>query len=853
MAKKTTAVAVSIILVLGFTPVQGFAETTKTLLSTNASTTALATPAEGSSFSVTITVPLVQAGDYTGEDESKSVQKAASYSISAANKSAIKSRLIAALAKPTANGTGIQVDLKDLAIPTALSNNTLDSKTTTAQLSPIFQEAVNENPDFFYISNQLTIGYFYSSGKWLISYLQTYYSVSAASITSMRTSYTTAINNAIKWIPANGTDYQKAKAAHDWLVRNCGYNTKVQARLNAGDSNPSNWYKTTYGNMNPWSAYGALVEKTPVCEGYSLAFIAMMSRANIDADFVKSGDESHGWNRAKLANMWYHLDITWDDPLVNGKDQGSSATPSTTWFAKSDSYMRSKGGVHSSWTPATPACNDPAYNNYSSWPTYKANAANPISSSTGSGSNTNTSAISLTNATLTLSDSTVTYTGTAQTPTVTVKSGNTTLKAGTDYTVAYRNNTAVGTATVTVTGKGNYRDTKSITFKIATQSGIQLNARTTTVTMDGATSKRYTYDGRDHVPAIVVKLKSTGATLTQGTDYTVTYPSDKKSPGTKTITIKGVGIYLDGLSFTVTYTIAGSISQTTMSSVAAVTYNGKAQKKAPILKSGSITLKEGTDYTISYPSDCTSAGTKNCTIVGKGAFSGARTYSYVILKAAASSTSISVPSYAKYTGKAVTPAVTVKLGGTTLKQGTDYTLSYKNNVSKSTKASVTITGKGSLTGAMTKYFTINDTGTAVTRKAVYRIYMPATGKHHYTTDANEKKVLVSKHGWKDEGIAWYAPSTSTEPVYRVYNARSGEHHYTRDINEKNVLVSKFGWKYEGIAWYSDTNKGVKLERVYNPRVAPVASHHYSADANEIKTLRSKYGWKYEGIAWYGMK
>ncbi len=60
------------------------------------------------------------------------------------------------------------------------------------------------------------------------------------------------------------------------------------------------------------------------------------------------------------------------------------------------------------------------------------------------------------------------YTGEARKPEVVVqvKSANYTLKEGTDYTVSYKNNTKIGTATVTVTGKGNWTGTKELTFNI---------------------------------------------------------------------------------------------------------------------------------------------------------------------------------------------------------------------------------------------------------------------------------------------------------------------------------------------------------------------------------------------------
>lgn len=58
------------------------------------------------------------------------------------------------------------------------------------------------------------------------------------------------------------------------------------------------------------------------------------------------------------------------------------------------------------------------------------------------------------------------YTGKAITPKPVVKLSGKTLKEGTDYTLSYKNNVNIGTATVTVTGKGNYTGTKSATFKI---------------------------------------------------------------------------------------------------------------------------------------------------------------------------------------------------------------------------------------------------------------------------------------------------------------------------------------------------------------------------------------------------
>ena len=68
----------------------------------------------------------------------------------------------------------------------------------------------------------------------------------------------------------------------------------------------------------------------------------------------------------------------------------------------------------------------------------------------------------------------VTYDTKAHTPDVTVTFEGSTLEAGKDYDVAYTNNINAGTATVTVTGKGNFTGTASKTFTI-NKAGLTLN------------------------------------------------------------------------------------------------------------------------------------------------------------------------------------------------------------------------------------------------------------------------------------------------------------------------------------------------------------------------------------------
>jgi hypothetical protein len=133
-----------------------------------------------------------------------------------------------------------------------------------------------------------------------------------------------------------------------------------------------------------------------------------------------------------------------------------------------------------------------------------------------------------------------TYTGSPIVPELTVKDGETALSKDTDYTVMYQNNLNAGTATVTVTGKGNYAGSVEIKFNITAK------ALTASMVRDIADQ---TYTGSPIVPELTVKDGETA--LSKDTDYTVKYQSNLNA-GTATVTLTGKGNYSDSVSKTFT-------------------------------------------------------------------------------------------------------------------------------------------------------------------------------------------------------------------------------------------------------------------------------------------------------------
>lgn len=112
------------------------------------------------------------------------------------------------------------------------------------------------------------------------------------------------------------SDYDKLICIYEYLQDNVTYDSKeleACCRLNR--------------SVNPMShnAYGALVNKTGVCDGISSAFSLLAQRMGFDcsmvcgrASFRTSDFSDHAWNVIKIAHDYYHIDATWD---VNHKEQ----------------------------------------------------------------------------------------------------------------------------------------------------------------------------------------------------------------------------------------------------------------------------------------------------------------------------------------------------------------------------------------------------------------------------------------------------------------------------------------------------------------------------------------------------
>ena len=236
-----------------------------------------------------------------------------------------------------------------------------------------------------------------------------------------------------------------------------------------------------------------------------------------------------------------------------------------------------------------------------------------------------------------------------------------------------------------------------------------------------------------------------------------------------------------------------SISKATVTGIGAKTYTGKAITQSPVVKLSGKTLKAGTDYTVAYKNN-TKVGTATVTITGKGSYTGTISKTFKINAASIAKATVSGISNKTYTGKAITQNPTVKLGSKTLKKGTDYTVSYKNNKAVG-KATVTIKGKGNYTGTISKTFKINPkkttlkTATSPKTKQLKVTYSKVSGVTGYQT-------VYSTSSKFTKATTKTASSKSTSKT--ISGLTKGKTYYVKVRTYKTVNGTKYYSGYSAV-------------------------------------------------------
>lgn len=102
------------------------------------------------------------------------------------------------------------------------------------------------------------------------------------------------------------SEAEKVVYLHNMLAENVVYAKKLSDET----------YEST-----AYTAYGALVNGSAVCDGYTYAFDLISKYVGLDAMRVSNQENTHAWNAVKIGGEWYFVDVMCDDPYIAGEDR----------------------------------------------------------------------------------------------------------------------------------------------------------------------------------------------------------------------------------------------------------------------------------------------------------------------------------------------------------------------------------------------------------------------------------------------------------------------------------------------------------------------------------------------------
>lgn len=197
-------------------------------------------------------------------------------------------------------------------------------------LNQVMQQILNETTYLFYAGRDFSVSADARTGQITtvrLSYDSRYLDGSAVNvsrITKVRSQLDRKITSIMKVVKSGMSDVEKVLVLHDYLARTVTYtdSSSVPYRI---------------------SEEGAILKKKANCTGYSLAYVALLEKAGIEAKCVSSESMAHMWNLVKIGGQWYHVDVVWDAPFSELNHKNMYGYVCHDNFLLSNSAMKKTG------------------------------------------------------------------------------------------------------------------------------------------------------------------------------------------------------------------------------------------------------------------------------------------------------------------------------------------------------------------------------------------------------------------------------------------------------------------------------------------------------------------------------
>ncbi len=187
------------------------------------------------------------------------------------------------------NYDGVFVKIYEALVSGADSTDLSMYKIDTKDIVQIYSDVLLASPELFYADN--TVTYFYNSRD-QVTKVEFHYTMNPEERADAMQSYEREVDYIVSLVDPASSDAEKALFVHDYLIDSYSYDTDV----------------------NNFDVISLFRSRTGVCQAYSLAYMAVLRELGMDAVMVTSDEMGHAWNLVEVDGIWYHADLSFDDP-----------------------------------------------------------------------------------------------------------------------------------------------------------------------------------------------------------------------------------------------------------------------------------------------------------------------------------------------------------------------------------------------------------------------------------------------------------------------------------------------------------------------------------------------------------
>ncbi len=211
-----------------------------------------------------------------------------------------------------------------------------DCMISADELHQIVTQISHTHQEFFYFSGVYTYYYFEENGQ-TFGFEPQYYTYDQP-LAEVKKIFNRETSHILSQVGSSWSEVEKALFLHDYLAANYAYDS----------------------NSEIFDLYNFLTKKKGVCQAYTDLYQYLLNKVGVEASAVASDSMNHTWNVVKIGEKWYHVDITWDDPLSQDQ-QDYYGVARHDFFLLSDQAIREREHSDWYWITEEQVCDDPSF------------------------------------------------------------------------------------------------------------------------------------------------------------------------------------------------------------------------------------------------------------------------------------------------------------------------------------------------------------------------------------------------------------------------------------------------------------------------------------------------------------